>query len=157
MKFIIAKKQIGIWFSYLLFIFSACSTEDEKIKEPVNEIKDSLVTNSTPKSKEDNVEDAVIKTVMSLPEVESANTRIDSITNHEKEVSAIVDEAGDGETDYGVRVGYSNEERFETYYFFYVNPKTFKVKILDIISDSVMLYDDWHRMKIDEKKSKAVN
>lgn len=150
------KKQIGMYGSCLLFVFSACSNADEKANESTPEVKDTVQTAVVTRSAEDILEDTILKVVMGLPEVEIANNRIDSITSHKKGIAGIIDEPGDGETDYGVRVGYSGDERFEVYYFFYVNPKTFQIRVLDIISDSVMRYEDWHKMKTDEKKSNTV-
>ena len=89
------------------------------------------------------LEEEIINTVMALPECQAANAHIDSISNHQKGLASMMDPPEQGETDYSVRVGYNGDERFETYYFFYVNPSTFKVKILDIVSDSIVPIEYW--------------
>lgn len=93
----------------------------------------------------ESVEERIINTVMALPEAEAANRHIDSITNHQKGLASMMDEPEKGETDYSVRVGYNGDERFETYYFFYVNPSTLRVKILDVITDSIIPIEDWRK------------
>ena len=142
------KKQIGFIFSCLFFVFYACSNQSE-IKEELQIIKESGVVEEKDSINEP-IEDKILNAIMSLPEVGKSNSYIDSISNHKKGIASIIDAPENGETDYSVRVGYNGDERFEVYYFFYVNQKTMQIKILDVITNSVMLYEDWHKMKTAE-------
>ncbi len=142
------KKQIGIIFFVLLFLFCNCSQNLETIEEKIR-LQDSVAG-----KKNDSViptlEDKIMNVVMSLPEVKKANAYIDSISKHKKGIAAIINEPENGETDYGVRVGYNGDERFEVYYFFYVDPKNFQIKILNIITDSVISVEEWRKLKSSE-------
>ena len=143
------KKQIGFIFSCLLFLFYGCNTKSGMAEEKIPQ-KDSLIAIRKDSAAPD-LEGKIMNLVMKLPEVEDVNHHIDSVTNHQKGVAGIIDEPQEGETDYGVRVGYNGDERFEVYYFFYVNPKTFQIKILDITTDSVMPVEVWRKVKSTEK------
>jgi len=130
----------------LLFIFYGCSNKTENnndIQPPKNDsVK--IVKQDTSSG---NLEGKIMSAVMRLPEVEKINTYIDSISDHKKGVAGIMEEPINGETDYGVRVGYNGDDRFEVYNFFYVDPKTLSVKILDMATDSVIPIEEWRKMK----------
>ena len=142
------KKQIEFFFFGLLFVLCNCS-QQQNIERANKILKDSIVV-----KKNDSLvltlEDKIMDAVMSLPEVKKANAYIDSISNHKKGIAGIMSEPEKGETDYGVRVGYNGEERFEVYYFFYVDPKNFQIKILNIITDSVISVEEWRKLKSSE-------
>jgi hypothetical protein len=142
------KRQIRIIFSCLPFVFYSCSHQsDVNVNSPSG--KEPVVATEKNSVKED-VEGKIMDAVMNLPEVIRSNAYIDSISNHKKGIAGITDAPADGETDYSVKVGYNGDERFEVYYFFYVNPKTMQIKVQDIVLDSLMLYNDWHKMKSEE-------
>jgi hypothetical protein len=129
-------------------VFYSCSQKpDAKTESQIP----SGITIKKDSVQDDDLESKILNAVMSLPEVEASNTYIDSISFHQKGIAGIIDAPENGETDYGVRVGYNGNDRFEVYHFFYVNPKTMQVKVLDVITDSVMLYEDWHKLKSEEK------
>ncbi|MGZ3931797.1 MAG: hypothetical protein ACXVP0_10605, partial [Bacteroidia bacterium] len=114
---------------------------------------DTLHMNTAPvKSVHDSAPDMeakIMSTVMSLPEAEKAGRYIDSISNHTKGVGGIIDGPEPDKPEYGVRIGYNGDERFETYYFFYVDTITFRVKVQDVALDTILPIEDWRRMKRD--------
>jgi uncharacterized lipoprotein len=127
----------------ILFFLAACSENKtaETAAEPVMAKNDTLAVKKTDTSGD--VESKIMKVILDLPEVKEADEHIDSVTNHQHGVAAIIDDLEQGDTDYSVRVGYNGDERFEVYYFFTVNPVTLKVKILDV--DSNIPIEDWRK------------
>lgn len=67
-------------------------------------------------------------TLMKLSFVKESNAYIDSFSNHSHGMAFITDTAQGKVT---VMAGYNGTERFETYYNFIVDPKTFEIKVLD--------------------------
>lgn len=133
----------GKWISlFLLFAFISCSghTTEQKGEEIVKEI----IIRKNPEATE-NPEEQAINAVMALPEVEAANRYIDSISDHQKGVAAIYDGKEEGSEDISIRVGYNGGERFEVYYFFYVNPQTMQIRILDIVNDTLLPVEEWRK------------
>ena len=77
---------------------------------------------------------------------------IDSLSNHTKGIALmIVERPNDGLPYFSVKVGYDGDTRFETYYLFYVDPKTLAVKIEDILSGEVLTLDEWRKQKKAQK------
>lgn len=91
------------------------------------------------------VQDIIIQKISELPEYKEAQKNIDSVSNNRKGVTAIIDRDEQGRG-YSVQVGYSGGERFETYYFFLVAPRTYRIRILDMTDDKYITLDAW-RMK----------
>ncbi|MGG9972165.1 hypothetical protein ACQ33O_10260 [Ferruginibacter sp. SUN002] len=80
-------------------------------------------------------EDKIVDTLMKLPFIIKANAHIDSVTDHLDAISFIIDTLRSGESDIHVKAGYNAEDRYFTYYQFYVDPKTFDIKVYDPVAD----------------------
>ena len=84
------------------------------------------------------LENKITSALMKLPFVKKSNTYIDSFSNHRHGIAFMLDSMEKGETEIPVRAGYNGNMRFETYYFFYVNPKTLEIKVMDVVNDKKM-------------------
>ena len=47
------------------------------------------------------------------------------------------------ETDIPVQAGYNGNDRFETYYRFFVNPKTMEIKVYDVADDKKLTIKEY--------------
>ncbi len=112
----------------------AIATSDSLSKDPAAAKKDSEL--SYVHTFTDSIlEDKITKALMKLPFVKKTNAYIDSFSNHQHGIAFMLDSLEKGEKEIAVRAGYNGDLRFETYYFFYVNPKTMEIKVLDVIND----------------------
>ncbi len=84
------------------------------------------------------LEDKITDALMKLSFVKKSNAYIDSFSNHKHGIAFMVDSLGKGEQEISVKAGYNGDERFETYYMFYVNPKTMEIKVYDVVNDKKM-------------------
>lgn len=73
--------------------------------------------------------------LLKLPFVLKTDSYIDSLTEHRRGISFMLDSAASNENEISVQAGYNGPERFETYYRFFVNPKTREIKVYDPVSD----------------------
>lgn len=85
--------------------------------------------------------------VRRLPEVVDAENHIRSITNSKQGVSIMVNSSVvDGNSYYTFQVGFNGEERFETYYFFYVNKSNrTDIRIMDIVTGTLEPIKKWRK------------
>ncbi len=130
----------------LLFCLVACNNSGDT---KAVTIKDSLSTDSisTPPVKKDSslsyvhtfadtaLETRITQALMKLPFVKKTNVYIDSFSNHQHGIAFMLDSLGKDEQEISVQAGYNGEQRFETYYRFYVNPKTMEIKVYDAVND----------------------
>lgn len=132
-----------LFYMLLLFCLVECnsSTEPKAITT-----KDSLSRDSSATKKDSELsyvhtftdsilEDKITHALMKLPFVKKTNAYIDSFSNHQHGIAFMLDSLGKGEKEIAVRAGYNGDQRFETYYFFYVNPTTMEIKVLDVVND----------------------
>ena len=82
------------------------------------------------------LESRITDTLLTLPFVMKSNKYIDSFSHQKHGIAFMVDSLEAGETEVYVKAGYNGDERFETYYSFYVNPKTLEIKVYDVINDA---------------------
>jgi len=135
--------MMKIFLSILMLSFLiACNSSGDKKAEPT--VKDSVATTPKPDSEmhyvhsftDTALENKITGKLMTLSFVKKSNAYIDSFSNHQHGIAFMVDRGGDStDTDISVEAGYNGDERFETYYHFYVNPKTLEIKVLDIVND----------------------
>ncbi len=90
------------------------------------------------------VQDEIIKRISELTEYKEAQKNIEEVSLHRKGVTSIIDN-DEKRRGYSVQVGYSGSDRFETYYFFHVDPVTYKITILDITDDEYVTLDTWRK------------
>jgi len=131
--------------TFLSILFLACmvacnSSNDDK---PVV-LKDSVLTPPKLDSEmhyvhsftDTALENRITDKLMTLSFVKKSDKYIDSFSNHQHGIAFMVDRGGDSsDTEVTVEAGYNGDERFETYYHFFVNPKTLEIKVLDVVND----------------------
>lgn len=137
-------------FLYLLVIvsFTACNSSSKK-EEAV--VADSATANMKTDSSSKYIhsftdtalESKITKALMKLPFVMKSSNYIDSFSNHQHGIAFMMDQPQENETDISVQAGYNGGERFETYYRFFVNPKTMEIKVYDPVEDKKLTVKEY--------------
>ncbi len=141
------------FYSVLLISLAACNASPEQ-KEPV--VKDSVTEVAKPDSamtyihsfSDTALESKITAKLMKLPFVIKANSYIDSFSEHRHGIAFMVNKPEQGDTELSVQAGYNGDQRFETYFRFYVNPQTLDIKVYDAVKDkrlTVKEYTKTHR------------
>lgn len=130
----------GILFLVLLIAFTACNNSSKTGEAAV---ADTVVTKIQPDSSSNYIhtftdtalENKITAALLQLPFVIKSNNYIDSFSNHRHSMAFMLDSATANETDITVQAGYNGEQRFETYYRFFVNPTTLAIQVYDPVTD----------------------
>ncbi len=129
-------------FLYLLVIisFTACNNTAKTDEAALTDSASGKVkTDSSAKYihsfADTSLETKITNALMKLPFVMKSSNYIDSFSNHKHGIAFMMDEPEENETDVSVQAGYNGGERFETYYRFFVNPKTMEIKVYDPVED----------------------
>jgi hypothetical protein len=128
--------------SIAAFLWS-CNNEPKQIQQNKSTKKDTTVTLKPTKSLQEIFEDKVTDTLVKLDFIHKRHLAIDSISNHKHGITFITDSVIDVNKDVFVRAGFNRDDRFETYYQFYVNPKTMQIKVYDVIEDVQIPLDEY--------------
>lgn len=131
-----------------VIIASACnSTADKQATPAADSVVKQVQVDSVSKyvhSFDDSVlEDKITKALMKLPFVIKSNKYIDSLSDHKHGIAFLMDKPEASETDIPVQAGYNGNERFETYYRFFVNPKTLEIKVYDPVEDKKLTVKEY--------------
>ncbi|MEP6803045.1 MAG: SH3 domain-containing protein [Flavobacterium sp.] len=96
-----------------------------------------------------NNKDAAIKIISELAEVKIDQKYIDSLTQHKKGVSYMVDnEIINGQDCFRIKTGYNGKFHLETYNIFYVNKLDCKkIYINDIMAGDIITLQQWRKKK----------
>lgn len=89
------------------------------------------------------LEDKITAALLKLPFVKKSDKYIDSISNHKHGIAFLLEEPAKDETDIPVQAGYNGNDRFETYYRFFVNPKTLEIKVYDVVEDKKLTVKEY--------------
>ena len=89
------------------------------------------------------LENKITDALMELPFVKKSNAYIDSFSNHQHGIAFMLDSLGKNDREISVQAGYNGDQRFETYYRFYVNPKTLEIKVYDVVNDKKMTVKEY--------------
>jgi hypothetical protein len=130
---------------WLLFVVISCGQleKNTQLKSPFT-AKKALQT--------DTLSEAFLNdTIRSIEEVKQTNKYLDSLTKHTHGVSLIIEKPSSDEKNYYVKVGYNGEDRFETYYHFYIEPSTRKITIEDIVSGEKLSLKEWRKQKVKDQ------
>ncbi len=132
----------------LVFTVAACNNAS-KTDEAV--VKDSIAINVKTDSAANYIhtftdtvlENKITTALLKLPFVKKSDQYIDSFSNHKHGIAFLLDKPEANETDIPVQAGYNGDERFETYYRFYVNPTTMEIKVYDVAADKKLTVKEY--------------
>lgn len=135
-------------FFFILINFAACNNaatnnEAAKTDSAAVETKTDSSKDYIHKFTDTSLENKITAALLKLPFVIKSNNYIDSFSNHTHGISFLLDEPAENETDVSVQAGYNGYQRFETYYRFFVNPKTLEIKVYDPVADSRLSVKDY--------------
>ena len=140
------KKRYFTLFIGIALAFTACQPTPKQAPQTTVYENKGIDTSNLP------TDEKIFDQIMQIAEVQESNRQIDSLSNHTKGIALmIVERPNDGLPYFSVKVGYDGDTRFETYYLFYVDPKTLAVKIEDILSGEVLTLDEWRKQKKAQK------
>lgn len=134
-----------------LFFVAACNNSSDRAAEESAGVKtDSLtpqpVKEALPayihKFTDTALERKVTGVLLKLPFVKKSDAYIDSISGHKHGIAFMLDNTK-GDSSISVLAGYNSEERFETYYHFYVDPKTMDVTIYDPLTNKTLTVKEY--------------
>lgn len=140
-----------LFFAYCLLpvVFAACNNAD-KTGGPV--VADSAAAKPAADSStagyihsfaDTALENKITSALLKLPFIIKSNNYIDSFSNHTHGISFLLDNPAANETEISVQAGYNGKERFETYYHFYVDPKTLNIKVYDAVADKKLTVKEY--------------
>ncbi len=127
--------------SFLVLIFFAACNAGDNNAEPANEDsslisihKDSAL-NYIHTFADTALENKITAALLKLPFVKKSNAYIDSFSNHTAGISFMLENPAAGESEISVQAGHNGDQRFETYYRFFVDAKTLAIKVYDPVAD----------------------
>ncbi len=135
----------------LLFSFTACDN-NAQTNEPVA-INDSPATVSKKDSlttyihtfTDTVLENKITAALLNLPFVKKSNAYIDSFSNHKHGLSFMLENPAENIKEISVQAGYNGDDRFETYYHFYVHAQTLEIKLYDPVLDKKLTVKEYLR------------
>lgn len=137
---------------YLLLLSAAMACNNSQTKEPPA-VTDTMVQKpaTDPAAKyihtftDTALENKITAALLKLSFIQKSNRYIDSFSNHKHGIAFLLDKAGDHEPDISVQAGYNGDERFETYYRFFVNPQTLEIKVYDAAEDKKLTLKEFQK------------
>jgi len=135
-------------FSLLVVFLFSCNSNTESNNTIPKDSTAVAVKEDTPRTyihrfADTLLEDKITGVLMKLPFIKKANAYIDSFSEHKHGIAFMVDSLGKNETEIYVQAGYNGDQRFETYYSFYVNPKTMAIQVYDVVNDKKMTVKEY--------------
>ena len=132
----------------LVFIVAACNnaskTDEALVKDTAAiNVKTDSAANYIHTFTDTVLENKITTALLKLPFVKKSDQYIDSFSNHKHGIAFLLDKPEDNETDIPVQAGYNGEERFETYYRFFVNPTTMEIKVYDVAADKKLTVKEY--------------
>ncbi len=92
------------------------------------------------------VENKILDTVLSLPEVKSSAAYIEKRTKGKRHLASVIyRKPGNNQPYYWVKVWEDNGYSYVSWYNFYVYPKTFLIKYLDTAKDKAIDLATWRK------------
>ena len=135
-------------FLLLLVTITACNNTTDKqtttVKDSVvNTVKADTISNYIHAFADTVLEDKITSALMKLSFVIKSDKYIDSFSNHKHGIAFMLDKPEAPETDIPVQAGYNGNDRFETYYRFFVNSKTMEIKVYDVADDKKLTIKEY--------------
>ena len=136
-------------FLFVLSFIAACNNTSTGTKNIVS--SDSPVSASTKAVETEYIhhfpdsllENRITDTLMKLSFIKRSNQYIDSFSNHQHGIAFMMDSLKKGEEMIFVEAGYNGEQRFEPYYWFYVDPRTLEIFVYDLPNDKKIALRDY--------------
>ena len=140
----------GIYVLLLIAPFTACNNNSQTSEPAVTDtVAQKPATDSVAKYihsfTDTALENKITAALMKLSFVQKSNRYIDSFSNHQHGIAFLLDKADENEPDISVQAGYNGEERFETYYRFFVNPQTLDIKVYDAAEDRKLTLKEFQK------------
>lgn len=131
-------KKVFLYFTLFLLVTSCGHKKDRQQASGSDSVQ---VKNNTLS------EQFIHDTLLTIPQVKKSDSYIDSLTNHKHGISFMVGKPQQGKEDLGyqIQAGYNSDVRFETYYFFYINPANKEIKVLDATSGNILPLQEWQK------------
>ena len=132
----------------LVFIVAACNnaskTDEALVKDTAAiNVKTDSAANYIHTFTDTVLENKITTALLKLPFVKKSDQYIDSFSNHKHGIAFLLDKPEANETDIPVQAGYNGDERFETYYRFYVNATTMEIKVYDVAADKKLTVKEY--------------
>lgn len=138
------------FFLLLIIFFAACNNSSDK-NEAVKtdtvtaQIKKDSALNYIHNFSDTALENKITAVLLKLPFVIKSSNYIDSFSNHKHAIAFLLENPETSEAAIFVKAGYNGDERFETYYQFYVNPKTLEIKVYDPVADKKLSLKEYSK------------
>ncbi|WP_300599745.1 hypothetical protein [Niabella sp.] len=141
----------SFFFPCLLAILLATSCNEPGTKKDAG--GDSLMTAKTPVPDTIDAvpvirkvtEAEVLDSLRKVPFVAESHRYIDSFSHHKHGIAFLIDTVSDKEVNF--RAGYNGDLRFETYYFFTVNPQNFTIKVMEPVSGDQLTIAEYQKVQ----------
>jgi len=135
-------------FLLLPLALCACNNTTDKANPVVNNSVTNTMNADSVTKYVHAFEDTLLETritaaLLKLPFVIKSDKYIDSLTNHKQHIAFMMDKPEAPETNIQVQAGYNGNERFETYYRFFVNPKTLEIHVYDPVEDKKLTVKEY--------------
>jgi hypothetical protein len=132
----------------LVFTVAACNNASKTGEAAVKDsaaisLKTDSAANYIHSFTDTTLESKITAALLKLPFVVKSNQYIDSFSNHKHSIAFLMDNPEGNETEIPVQAGYNGDERFETYYRFYVNPTTMEIKVYDVAADKKLTVKEY--------------
>jgi hypothetical protein len=93
------------------------------------------------------LEDKILDTVLSLPEVKKEANKVEQLSHNKRHLSDVIYQRSEKSFNYyWVKVWEDNGDAYVTYFHFYVNPKTLEIKFYDVVNDKLVDLKIWRKL-----------
>ena len=135
-------------FLLALISFASCNNADKNSEAAATDTLMSDVAADSNKNyihrfSDTALENKITASLLKLPFVKKSNAYIDSFSNHKAGISFLLENPAENETDISVQAGYNGDQRFETYYRFFVDANTLEIKVYDPVADKKLTLKEY--------------
>lgn len=107
-----------------------------------------LDSSAQSKNKKVALEDKILDTILSLPEVKKEAKRVEQLSHSKRHLADVIYQRPAKDFSYyWVKVWEDNGDGYATYFNFYVHPKTLEIKFYDAINDKLLDLKTWRKIR----------
>ena len=107
-----------------------------------------LFSNAQSKNKQTALENKILDTILSLPEVRQEEKMIEQLSKNSRHLSDVIyQRPGKDFNYYWVKVWEDNGGAYATHFNFYVHPNTLEIKFYDAINDKLLDLKTWRKLR----------